>query len=522
MKNSIRAAFLLALSALIMPTGRIAHADSDATSLKAKSPAPKLKVSKSIAFGTVKAVTSKSVTLTNSGTADAAVTLQAPGFPFSITSPSNLSFTLAAGGSQPISIQFAPTSAGKFKSEMTIGCANCTSAAQDDIAVKLSGAAKSSVVSGSPPPPPPGGGSSNALSFTVSGAFDSVDAPFASVTICATGTSNCTTVNNIIIDTASYGLRIFASQISSLGIKPNKDSGDEVGECAFFGSGTTWGSVSTVDVELAGEPTIEIPIQVIDDTNSFATPPSVCTHQEQLMSSPNEARLNGILGIGQNPNDLDFTLYFDCSGNDCSSLSNPPNADVVVDPVSVLPTDNNGIVVSLPSIPAAGEVNTTGTIYFGIGTESDNQPSGTAQSYIENPSESNPATFLSIDTVFGGVTGPGIFDTGSNGYFFDDSDIPQCSEAPGFYCPSSTLSLSATNEGLDGSASETVDFNVENAIDLFDSENTAFNDLGGINDGGSSFDGMDWGLPFFFGRTVYICNLNASCASLGTGPLTAY
>jgi hypothetical protein len=517
MKTSV-CAFLFAVCALTMLTGTAAQADPDATQLQAKTPAPKLKVSKSIAFGTVKAVTSKSISLTNSGDADATVTVQAPGSPFSITSPSNLSFTLGPGGSQPISVQFAPSAAGKFTSEMTIECANCTTPAQDNIVVKLSGKAKQSLVSGAPPPPPPAG-ASNALSFTVSGALDSVNAPFTSITICATGTTNCTTVNNVDIDTASFGLRIFGSQLRGLGIVPNTDDGDEVGECAFFGSGSTWGAISTVDVVIAGEPKITIPIQVIDDINAFAAAPTSCTQESQLMTSPSEARFNGLLGIGQQSSDLDFTYYFDCSAGDCSLLTNPPNADVVIDPVTAFPVDNNGIVVSVPSIPASGEVNAPGTIYFGIGTESDNTPGSSVQTYLEDSDINTPADYLAIDTMFNGVTAPGVFDTGSNGYFFDDSSIPECS---GWDCPSSTLSLSATNESVGSSASGTVNFNVENADSLFDSGNVAFDDLGATYDGGSTFDEFDWGLPFFFGRTVYICNLGSSCSSLGTGPLTAY
>jgi hypothetical protein len=520
MKKSVDAALLMVVVAtLILPMGRSAHAAPDATRLKAKTPEPHLKVSKSISFGNVKEVESKTISLENSGSAAATVTVSPPGSPFSITSPSSLSFTLGPGGSQPISVQFAPSVAGKFRSVMTIQCANCTTPAQDNIVVDLSGKAKEPVTSGSSPPAPPPG-ASNALPFTITGAFDSVNEPFTSITVCATGTTNCTTINNVDIDTASFGLRIFASQLSGLGITPNTNGGDQVGECALFGSGSTWGAVSTVDVELAGEPKITIPIQVIDDNNSFAAPPKVCTQGSVLLSSPGEARFNGILGIGQNPNDLDFAGYFDCSGGDCTSLASPPNADVVPDPVTAFPVDNNGIVVSLPQIPSDGAVDTAGTIYFGIGTESDNQP-GSVQTYLENSNENDPTDYLAIDTVFNKVTAPGIFDTGSNGYFFDDSNIQECSEDSGFYCPSSPLSLSATNESVSGSTSGTVSFVLESAASLFDSDNVAFDDLGATFDGGSTFDEFDWGLSFFFGRTVYIGNVGAS-SSLGTGPYVAY
>ena len=343
--------------------------------------------------------------------------------------------------------------------------------------------------------------------------------PYASVKICAAGTSDCTTVSNILIDTASFGLRVFASRLSALDLTPNSNGGSKVGECAFFASGSTWGSVTTVDVYIAGEPAITVPIQVIDDTNSFTAVPHACS-QGSLISSPQKAQFYGLLGIGQYSNDSDFTDYYSCSSSACSALAAAAQADLVPNPVASFPVDNNGIVVDLSSIPAGGSSNAAGTIYFGIGTEGNNQP-GSVVTLTEDSSV-NSNNFLDINTEFGGATAGAFFDTGSNGYFFNDGNIAQCSEAAaGFYCPTSILSESAMNKSSDGSASDVVSFDVDNAESLFNSGGAAFDDLGGTYDGGETYDGFDWGLPFFFGRVLYM-GLDGTSSPLGSGPYVAY
>ena len=41
---------------------------------------------------------------------------------------------------------------------------------------------------------------------------------FASVTVCAPGTTNCQTIDNVLVDTGSYGLRLFAGQVQGLAL----------------------------------------------------------------------------------------------------------------------------------------------------------------------------------------------------------------------------------------------------------------------------------------------------------------
>ena len=537
------AIFVLIIGTLTIATGALAQRAADSPDIdKARAPIAHLSVtSKSIAFGVVKRVTTKSIKIKNTGTVDANVIVAAPAAPFSITDGAG-TYSLTPGQVQSVSVQFAPSAAGKVEQPMAIQCTNCNTAVDDDIVIHLSGNARAPIAVPTPtaisptvaptpspvatptaaptvtPTATPTPSTANALPLAVTaGPFgDGFNEPFAAVTICATGTSNCTTVNDVLIDTGSFGLRIFGSQLSGLGITPNPNGGSELGECAFFGSGSTWGSVSTVDVKIAGEPTMTIPIQVIDDIDAFAPAPRDCTQGTQLLSSPSEVNFNGLLGIGQVSNDVIFTDYFDCAGEDCSPLGSPPTTDIVVNPVASFPVDNNGVVVSLSSVPTNGQESAEGTLYFGIGTEANNQP-GTVQTYLQN-SNTASADYLDINTIYKGQTAGGFFDTGSDGYFFNDNSISQCD---GWYCPLSTLSESATNESVGSSVSGSVSFEVGNANSLLNTDDTAFPDLAGTLDGGETYDGFDWGLPFFFGRTVYL-GMVGSSSSLGVGPYTAY
>jgi len=117
-------------------------------------------------------------------------------------------------------------------------------------------------------------------------------------------------------------------------------------------------------------------------------------------------------------------------------------------------------------------------------------------------------------TTYKGTIYPASFiDSGSNAIFFADGTIPTCSG--GFYCPASTLSLSAVNTST-GGVSGTVAFTVENLRSL--PVTTAAAHVGA--DIGLARS-VDWGLPFFFGRTVFVAMSGASTPA-GSGPYWAY
>jgi hypothetical protein len=169
------------------------------------------------------------------------------------------------------------------------------------------------------------------------------------------------------------------------------------------------------------------------------------------------------------------------------------------------------VIIELPAIGATGSPSATGSLVFGIGTESNNG--------LGNATLLGTDTFGSFTAVFNGQTlNPAFLDTGSNGLFFDNttaSNLTACSGNTSFFCPGSTVAFSATNQGVNGATSK-VNFSVANANNLFATNNAIFNDLGGSNP-----NTFDFGLPFFFGRNVAFA-ISGATTPAGVGPFVAY
>jgi hypothetical protein len=342
---------------------------------------------------------------------------------------------------------------------------------------------------------------------------------FADVTVCVPGTSTCQTISDVLVDTGSSGLRILNTAIQLTLPAQNATNGNPLVECAQFADGFTWGPVKLADVKLAGESASNVPIQIIDPT-TFAIP-TACSNTGAPENTLSTLLANGILGMGNFRQDCGpgcvtpgFHFYFACSSSTCTETG-ATLTQQLQNPVWMFSSDNNGVVIQLPQIAASGAPSASGSIIFGIGTQSNNAL-GSATILTLAPN----GTF---STTLGATTYSGSFmDSGSNGTFFLDSattGIPDCPGGnSGFYCPTATQNLSATNRGANA-ATTVVNFSVANALTLFSNNggnNFAFGNLAGANP--SSFD---WGLPFFFGRTVFTA-IEGQSTPGGTGPYLAY
>lgn len=348
---------------------------------------------------------------------------------------------------------------------------------------------------------------------------------FTSVTVCVPSSSNCQTIGGILVDTGSYGLRLLSSTgggaLTLPLVNQTGSNGNPIGECAPFVSGFTWGPVATADITISGEKASGIPVQIID--GSFAALPSECTSfgvpEQETLTGQNGLGANGILGVGPLVQDCGSPctqtgsanpgLYYVCAGTTCT-VTTVALAQQVQNPVASFATDNNGVIVELPSASTPAS-SLTGSLVFGIGTQSNNALTNATVFPINSNIEFN--------TALNGQTYPSFVDSGSNAYFFLDSgatSLPDCpSPNSGFYCPGSNTNFSATTSA--GGSSETVTFTIDNADSMFsNSTASVFPNLGGSNPGT-----FDWGLPFFFGRNVYTA-INGKSTPSGQGPYWAF
>jgi hypothetical protein len=342
---------------------------------------------------------------------------------------------------------------------------------------------------------------------------------FASVTVCVPGTGTCQTIDHLLIDTGSIGVRVLESLLTVPLPAVTTDAGLPLAECTQFVDSATWGPLKMADVQVGQEFASSIPIQAIGDELTFKKIPADCT------GTPNNNVLdlgaNGILGVGLHKQDCGRScaastisgLYYACSSSTTCALTTVPVAKQVTNPIAAFPLDNNGVIIQLPCVPPGGSSEVHGVIVFGIGTQPNNGLGGAV------PLPSTPDGFITTAFPEGGATHVSFIDSGSNATFFlneSTSGIKQCTKSSmnRFYCPSSTTNLTAKISGTNGE-SASVAFSVANASTLPGASN-AFSDLAG------TFPGyFDWGLPFFFGRTMYTA-IEEQPTPGGVGPYFAF
>ncbi len=363
---------------------------------------------------------------------------------------------------------------------------------------------------------------SNVVSVVVDGgpnapASPAINTLYTTITVCVPGTTTCQTIGNIQVDTGSSGLRLLPVLSLSLPINTST-TGAALVECTVFVDGYSWGPVSRVDVQISGESAHSVPVQLIGDSRSPPVPAD-CSNSTvpNAEDTVKQFGANGILGIGPLVQDCGTACanapipipatYYSCTQAACSA-TNVPLTSQVQNPVTLFSTDNNGTILELPSVSASGATSVTGSLIFGIDTQSNNQ-SGSQTVLTLNQG-------AYVTTIFNGQTfNMSFIDSGSNGIFFTDSNIALCpSPNSSFYCPASPQTLSATLQGMNGT-SVTESFSVT-SLAAVASTVTALPGLAGPLAGK-----FDWGLPFFYNRRVATA-ITGYTTSAGTGPYIAF
>lgn len=390
--------------------------------------------------------------------------------------------------------------------------------------------------------------------LTNSGTTTAVDVAYVSVQVCLPGTSTCQTIDHVQVDTGSSGLRLIAGPVTStaageltLALPYQKDaSGNVMAECLEFSDGSSWGSLATADIKFltSGESATSVNVQIIGDpTVENARPNGTNNPSSNNCPLPSEDTVptfgaNGILGLGP--------FAQDCGAYCVTANTTPPTyygcptpvtaatcvaefatiAQQIANPVTLFATDSagvmdtNGVIVELPAVGASGSATVSGSLVFGIGTQTNNALASGVTVLTADPNyayiTANYSDLSNTDYT------DSYLDSGSNGNFVVDalSAITACpAQQQGFYCPSSTLSFTGTVSGTNN-ASASAPFSVANASDLFNPNPTfaAFSNLGGTNGEPAS---LDLGLPFFFGRNVYTGVEGATVAG-NAGPLYAF
>jgi hypothetical protein len=355
---------------------------------------------------------------------------------------------------------------------------------------------------------------------------------FASATVCEPGTTRCLTIDHLLVDTGSVGLRVLESKLTTLNLPAVQSvNGTPLAECTPFVDGTSWGPVKLVDLTMGGEMASNVAIQAIGELAY----PIAADCSGNPITDFESLGANGILGVGIYLQDCGMAcaqpvrssanpgLYYTCSSNQAGGcmVAAVPVAQQLPHPVSLFPVDNNGVIIQLPGIAEAGVPSVSGLLIFGIGTQQNN---GLGSATVLTPT--NTTGYVNTTFPVGGTKYTSFIDSGSNGLFFLNeatTNLKQCAEGfSDFYCPTTTTHLSATISGGNGTGTN-INFSVANASKLAGSA-YAFSNLAGPMPGfpiDKTLPGFDWGLPFYFGRSVYTAIEQKDTPS-GVGPFFAF
>jgi Protein of unknown function (DUF3443) len=359
--------------------------------------------------------------------------------------------------------------------------------------------------------------------------------PYVSVKLCAHGSSgNCQTIDHVLVDTGSTGLRILASAITPTllnELTQNTISNASLAECMQFFDGYTWGSVRSADVILGSHTISNMALQVMSDP-ALSIIPTACQSIGTSHGSIDVLDAKGILGISSASSDCGSactqatnTVYYGCTNSNCQAVA-VPLPQQLQQPISLLDSDNNGTLIQLPALASGRGANITGSLIFGINTQTNNETGATPQ-IINTLATNKFAATVSLTTPSGTQTySSGYIDSGTTDWVFDAPSVSTCTSTTlsNFYCPLTSVTYSGNFSGNNNKPAP-FSVTIDDASVLFATTAnpplTAF--TGTATHANDTPSGTTFlaGLPFFYGKSVWTAIENRD-ARIAVGPFVAF
>ncbi|TDK66061.1 DUF3443 family protein [Sapientia aquatica] len=370
------------------------------------------------------------------------------------------------------------------------------------------------------------------------GAANNANVPYVTVKICAPGsTTNCQIIDHVSVDTGSSGIRMAAAALpaslqpgsNGLPLVAGSTAGHSLTECEIYVSSYVYGPVVSADIYIAGKQVKNANMQVFGA--SGYTPPTSCIGQGGAETDTIQAfGGNGLIGVGFDL--LDQGDFYDCQNSAINTCSPTPISAYAGVPniVPQFSSDNNGVVIALPSVSSAGLSSpVVGTLTFGVSTQANNTPAASTVAIVND----NTGSF---QTQIGGTWNPAYIDSGTFVMFFNDpaANLALCTSNAnsGFYCPATpvTVPLIVANAGSKVTAG-TFNYQVGNADQINTVSAMAFSNIAGQTSGSSTLSNgsyVAYGLSFFYGREMYFLfnsktapgtGLGGTAATTVTGPI---
>ncbi|MGI4800331.1 MAG: DUF3443 family protein [Janthinobacterium lividum] len=318
-----------------------------------------------------------------------------------------------------------------------------------------------------------------------------------SVTVCEPGAnssrqpSRCATIDHVMVDTGSVGLRLQARAVPRwLNLPALQDgSGRRMAQCLRFLNNAAWGGLHRADVRLGGQMAADIPIQVV----------GVDLPRPASCSDGGHPTSNGTLGIGIRGTDCEgdcvqgatHPTYMACGENGCAGVPGSVPAQLrVVNPVQHFPGHDNGVVIDMPMPPRRGVAQVQGVLIFGVDTAVDNQLGASRILRIDQTGH--------FTTRFDGIDYPRSYiDSGTEYVLVPGSNLPRCRTGGAALCLDAARQFVATMQGADR-----IELPMSFLVGRFPRSGERGVFASAAMASSAEEKGFVWGAPFFMGRRI--------------------